>query len=219
MQGQMLRTKRRWPRAVGIAVGVTAAALVGAPILIGALGLLVGLVAGVVALVVALAVGLGPWFLLCYAGYRLARRPRAAVAAQPPAAPAPPVPGPVARLPEEQRAQADRIRRKASDLLERTGRFPTGSRNLLLVQRTLDSYLPSTLNLYLALPPGADGSVVSPDGRTGLQVLRDQLTILETKLDEVASDLWQADVQRLLANERFLEDHFGRREPDELTIR
>jgi len=154
----------------------------------------------------------------------VSRRPRAAPAASwapappppPPAAPAPP--DPFAGLPQDVRGVADRIHAKASSLLRQTDRFPLGSRNQHLVRRTLDEYLPATLHSYLSIPSGSDDLVAAPDGRTTIQVVRDQLTLLETKLDEVAGDLWQADVQRLLANERFLEDHFGRREPDELKI-
>lgn len=129
-----------------------------------------------------------------------------------------PAPDPLAWLPEELRARADRIRGKATSLLQQTARFPAGSRNFRLVQRTLGEYLPSTLHSYLSLPPGTDDCIAAPDGRTTIQVLQDQLALLETKLDEVANDLWQADVQRLLANERFIEEHFVRRGSDELKI-
>jgi membrane protein implicated in regulation of membrane protease activity len=227
-----------------IAVGLVAAVLIGVPAVFALLGVLLGLVAAVVAIAIALA----PWLALGFGLYKLHQRSPAGRQAQagmagggwahvgpppqqpgpvryadsawravPPAPPAPP--DPMARLPQEQREQVERIRSKAAALIERAGRFPTGSRKLHLVRRTLDTYLPSTLDAYLALAPGADDWVVAPDGRTGVQVLRDQLAILEAEVDEVANDLWQADVQRLLANERFLEGHFGRRQSDELTIR
>jgi hypothetical protein len=226
-----MRTRRGtwWP---GVVLAAIAVGLIGFPLIVAALGVLLGIVAAALAV----AVAVGPWVAVAYLGYRLVTRSSArrrahaqAVAAGQPwqAAPGQPMPAPppaepardpLERLPEEQRAQVDRIRRKGVALLQRAEQFPTGSRNLHLVQRTLDTYLPATLNSYLAMPPGADEWVVAPDGRTGLQVLRDQLSLLEAKLDEVNNDLWQADVQRLLANERFLEEHFGRK-PDELTIR
>jgi hypothetical protein len=40
-------------------------------------------------------------------------------------------------------------------------------------------------------------------------VLRDQLDLLDSKLDEIADDLQRENVDRLLANERFLDEHFG----------
>src|SRR5215471_5060389 len=101
---------------------------------------------------------------------------------------------------------------------QQADRFPAGSRNLYLVQRMLDQYLPSTLDAYLALPPGASELPITPDRRTGAQVLRAQLDILEAKLDEAAEDLRQVNVDRLLANERFLEEHFGRPSQSELRL-
>jgi hypothetical protein len=206
---------------------VVAAALVGFPLIIAAFGIAIGLIAVVVSVAVAAVVLVGPWLALGFAGYHLLRRrrprpvpypliPNQTASAPPPPAPAPS--DPATRLPEEQRAQVERIRLKARGLLAQAGRFPAGSRNLHLVERTLAQYLPATIEAYLALPGSAATAPVAPDGRTGLQVLRAQLDLLESKLDEVANDLWQADVGRLLANERFLEEHFGRRDDGELTI-
>ena len=227
-----VRRKRRWPRVVGIGAAV---AIVGFPFVIAAVAVLIGLVAAVFGLAIAAIAVAGPWVALGYGGYYLWRRSRrkrqlqaswaaAAQRWQPPAASTmslPPAPGasdPAERLPQEQRDQVGRIRRKAQALLHQTDSFPAGSRNLYLVQRMLGEYLPSTLDSYLALPPGAADLAVTSDGRTGIQVLRGQLDILEAKLDEAASDLWQVNVDRLLANERFLEEHFGRPPARELTI-
>jgi hypothetical protein len=231
MPENMLRGRRWWPSSLGGRIAlVTVAVLLGWPFAVAAIGVVIAVVATVVSLVLAffplIAIGLlGFWLAKRHpgssqraAGWPAARpAPQPVPPAPPPVPPAAASPDPLERLPAEQRAQVDRIHRKAAALLE-GGRFPAGSRNLHLVRRTVDAYLPTTLHAYLALPPGTGEWVASPDGRTSLQVLRDQLTLLETKLDEVAGDLWRSDVQRLLANERFLEEHFGRRQPDELTI-
>jgi hypothetical protein len=128
----------------------------------------------------------------------------------PQAAPPPPNPrDPLGRLPLAVLVKVEQIRRKAEVLLEHQGQFPIGSKNLFVLRRTQLEYLPSTLDAYLAL--SGDDRPVAPDGRTGLQVLRDQLDLLDTKLDEIADDLQRANVDRLLANERFLEEHFGRK--------
>jgi hypothetical protein len=224
------RVRRWWPRSpIGRAALVVGVVFIGIPAAAVAVGLLVGLIGAAVGLVL----GFGWPFLLVFGVYKLvSQQSRVAVpysvvpagtwapaGAPPPPPPAPPpTPDPFARLPEDVRAVADRIYWKATSLMHQSGRFPAGSRNLHLVQRTLDQYLPWTLHSYLSIPPGSDDRVAAPDGRTTIQVVRDQLSVLETKLDEVANDLWQADVQRLLANERFLEEHFGRRESDELRI-
>jgi hypothetical protein len=204
--------------------GVLAAALLGFPIVIAVLGLMVGLIAALFGVGLAVAAVAGPWLAFGYLGYRLWRRsarPDPRPTPPYPLVPTPPTPAaasapldPAVRLPDQQRAQVERIRRKAEALLARAGRFPAGSHNLYLVRRTLQEYLPATLDAYLALPPGYDAWPVTPDGRTGLQVLNGQLDLLEAKLDEVAADLEQHNVDRLLANERFLEQHFGRRDSE-----
>lgn len=226
MHTGLTRPRRRWWRWLGIAA---AAAIVAFPAAVVLFGIVIGLVAAAFAVAIALAVTIGPWVALGYGGYRLWRRSErrrrdqvAWVAAQPWQPPPPPVPSPAAdpadRLPPDERTQVGRIRRKAAVLLQQADRFPAGSRHLFVVQQMLDEYLPSTLDAYLGLPPGAAELLVTPDRRTGVQVLKAQLDILEAKLDEVATDLRQVNVDRLLANERFLEQHFGRRAPSELTI-
>ncbi|HZV48454.1 MAG TPA: hypothetical protein VFD49_01630 [Candidatus Dormibacteraeota bacterium] len=137
----------------------------------------------------------------------------------PPPAPEPP-PDPLSRLPLGARVMVEQIRHKAALLLQHADRFPTGSKDLFVLRRITEEYLPATLDAYLALPPDCDDRPVAPDGRTGLQVLRDQLRLLDAKLDEIADDLQRQNVDRLLANERFLEEHFGRRSrgDDELDL-
>lgn len=226
------RKRRRW-RKIGIGAVVAILAL---PWALAAVAILIGLVAAAFGVVVALAVAIGPWVALGYGGYWLWRRsarnrqmhaawgapqpaqPTVGPATGPPPPPAPPPADAAERLPQEEHAQVGRIRRKAMVLLQQADRFPTGSRNLYLVERMLDQYLPSTLDAYLALPPGAAELPITPDRRTGVQVLRGQLDILEAKLDEAAEDLRQVNVDKLLANERFLEEHFGRRSEGELTL-
>jgi hypothetical protein len=224
-----LRPRRLWPRSpLGRVALVVGAVFIGLPLAAVTVGLLLGLIGAVLAVVVSV----GWPFLLGFGIYKLvSRQPRAmpplstapAATWAPPTAPPPPQPvaappDPFARLPVDIRAAADRIHGKATSILQQTSRFPAGSRSYHLVRRTLDEYLPATLHSYLSLPEGSDDRVAAPDGRTTIEVTRDQLSVLETRLDEVANDLWQADVQRLLANERFLQEHFGRRESDELKI-
>src|SRR5215510_2387478 len=235
MDHGLRRRRRRWWRRVGIGAAV---AILAFPVTVAVVGVLIGLVAAAFGLVVALAVTIGPWVALGYGGYRLWRRsarnrkiqsgwnaaqpwqpPHVPPAASPPqAGPPPPAADAAERLPPEEHAQVGRIRRKAVVLIQHSDRFPAGSRNLYLVERMLDQYLPSTLDAYLALPPDAAELPITPDRRTGAQVLRSQLDILEAKLDEAAEDLRQVNVDRLLANERFLEEHFGRPSQSELRL-
>jgi hypothetical protein len=186
----------RLPAWVAVGGAVAATAVAGTVVLGPALTLGIAIVLG----------SLGGVVALNLAGVWLLRNPPGV---QP--APGPPQPAAVLPegLPEERRAQVERIHHKAAGLLAAAPRFPTGSRSLHLVQRTLGAYLPATLASYLVLPPGTGGRVVTADGRTSDQVLRDQLALLEASLDEIAIELWRADVGRMLANERFLAEHLA----------
>lgn len=129
-----------------------------------------------------------------------------------PAIPVAPTPTPTSdfldRLPLDVRVKVEQIRSKTEMLLQHQDRFPIGSRQLYVLRRIQAEYLPATVNVYLAL--SGDDRPLTPDGRTALRVLRDQLQVLDSKLDEIAEDLQRENAERLLANERFLEEHFGR---------
>jgi hypothetical protein len=122
----------------------------------------------------------------------------------------PPPPRPAPRLPLDVQVKVEQIRRKVEVLTAHADRFPLGSRDLYILRRTASDYLPATLDAYLALPPETADRPVAPDGRTALQVLKDQLGLLDSKMDEIAEDVQRQDIDRLLANGRFLEDHFAR---------
>jgi hypothetical protein len=121
------------------------------------------------------------------------------------------------RLPAAAEKQADRIRRKAAVLSQHSDRFPLGSKDLYVVQHTASDYLPATVGAFQEVP---SWSVDTPaaDGRTPLQMLASQLDLLEAKLDEIAENVRKQRVDNLLANERFLEENFGRPDAQELTL-
>lgn len=131
--------------------------------------------------------------------------------APPPQAAMPPV-----KLPPDVEQKVDRIRRKAAVLVQHADRFPIGSHDLYVVQHTATDYLPETIKAFTGVP---SWSVNTPaeDGRTPLKMVHDQLDLLEAKLDDIAESVKKQRVDRLLMNERFLEQNFGRRE-EELTI-
>lgn len=114
------------------------------------------------------------------------------------------------RLPAPYQVKVDTIRRKVQWMLGRyADRFPPGSQEHHLIEATATDYLPSTLKAYFALPPGYANWPVRPDGKTGLHVLWEQLDLLDRKLDELAHAAQRNDVDRLLANGRFLEERFS----------
>lgn len=128
----------------------------------------------------------------------------------------PPRPRPVARskreLPIDVQVKVEQIRRKADVLLGYADRFPPFSQDLHIVRQTTAEYLPRTVQAYLALP-GHDDPVIA-SGKTAIEELREQLLILDSKLDDIAQDLQRQDVDRMLANRRFLEERFQMRDGD-----
>jgi len=150
-------------------------------------------------------------------------RPQPVPTPAPRPSPARPVTPPEARaqerprreLPIDVQIKVEQIRRKADMLLGYADRFPPFSHDLHIVRQTAADYLPRTIEAYLALP-GDDDPVVAASGKTALQELREQLGILDSKLDDIAQDLQRQDLDRLLANRRFLEERFR---PGELEDR
>jgi hypothetical protein len=125
-----------------------------------------------------------------------------------PAPMARPEPAEAGRLPLDVELKAAQIRRKVEVLQQHAREFPFGSEQLYIVRAIAADYLPHTLDAYLALPPRGRERVLVSDGRTALEELRDQLRLLDTKLDEIAEDLERRNLDRLLANRRFLEERF-----------
>ena len=134
--------------------------------------------------------------------------------AEPPAAAPPaatPIQMPRRELPIDVQVMVEQITRKADVLQGYADRFPPMSQDLHIVRQTAADYLPRTVNAYLALPSDDDPFDITTNEQA-LQELRNQLRLLDVKLDEIAQDLQRQDMDRLLANRRFLEERFRPRE-------
>src|SRR6202022_4403715 len=114
------------------------------------------------------------------------------------------------RVPADVFAKVQSIQQIILGILPRSGALPPGSPELFVVERTATDYLPTALESYLNLPRAYATLHPVQDGKTPKQVLLDQLTLLESKMGEVADDVHRNDTDRLLANGRFLEERFGR---------
>lgn len=114
------------------------------------------------------------------------------------------------RVPPDVLAKVQSIQQIILGILPRSGALPPGSPELYVVQGTATNYLPTSLESYLNLPRAYATLHPVQDGKTPKQVLMDQLTLLESKMTEVADDVHRNDTDRLLANGRFLEERFGR---------
>lgn len=136
-------------------------------------------------------------------------RPRPADPLVTPIAPGP-APKP-ADLPIDIEVKVEQIRRKVEVLLGYAERFPVFSQDLYLVRQTASDYLPRTLNAYKALAASGGAEVVAASGKTARDELREQIGLLDSKLDEITQNLQRRDLDQLLANRRFLEERFGHR--------
>ena len=113
------------------------------------------------------------------------------------------------KLPADLQAKVQEIADTITGILPHYAQFPPGSPDLFVVGRTATDYLPSALQAYLNLPRAYATLHKMPNGKTADQVLADQLTLLDSKMDEVADAVHKKDSDALLANGRFLEEKFG----------
>ena len=79
-----------------------------------------------------------------------------------------------------------------------------------VVERTAVDYLPSALHAYLKLPvPYRSGPLAGAEGKTGDELLSDQLDLLIQRMRQVVDTAYQKDVEALLVHSRFLRSKFG----------
>lgn len=140
---------------------------------------------------------------------------------RPSAAPAPPAPDPTEELDQLAarirgtvspmvEARVERVAKVLRDTLPRLDQLGAGSEHAYRAVRTATSYLPEAVGAYLRLPRDyADRRPVS-GGRTSLMLLCDQLDLLAAEMDKVFVAVCAADVDALIAHERFLQETFGR---------
>lgn len=117
------------------------------------------------------------------------------------------------KLPPPLQAKLQEIADAIMGILPYYAEFPPGSPDLFVVGRTATDYLPSALQAYLNLPRAYAALHNMPNGKTADDVLNDQLTLLSSKMDEVADAVHKKDSDALLANGRFLEEKFGASPP------
>lgn len=96
-----------------------------------------------------------------------------------------------------------------TQVLPRIDCLPPGSLDLYLIERTARDYLPTAVENYLRVPGSYVSAQVGSRGSTPLQVLVDELNLLEAQMRRVADVVLRADMDRLLAHRRFLNDRFS----------
>ena len=113
------------------------------------------------------------------------------------------------KLPPPLQQKLQQIADTIMGILPHYAEFPPGSPDLFVVGRTATDYLPSALQAYLNLPRAYATLHKMANGKTADDVLGDQLTLIATKMNEVADAVHKKDSDALLANGRFLEEKFG----------
>lgn len=112
------------------------------------------------------------------------------------------------RLPPDIATLVAEIASAVSEILPRLSARGVADATFADVRSTATTYLPDTLNAYLAVPAAYRNTAVIRDGKTARQIVVEQLTVLAGKMQEIAQNAVQDDAQALLANGRFLKDRF-----------
>ena len=113
------------------------------------------------------------------------------------------------RLPPDISGLVVEIAAAVADALPRLAARGVADATFVDVRSTATTYLPDTLNAYLAVPAAYRNSATIRDGKTARQIVVDQLTVLTGKMREIEQNAVQDDAQALLANGRFLKDRFA----------
>jgi len=149
-----------------------------------------------------------------------ARKRQCAASDLPPPAPLPPS-GPLnalvrdERLPGEARAQLaalDLRTREALTHLEGLGQ--QGSEAAYLARAVRDEYAPGAVQAYLKLPPTLANIQPLEGGKTGRDLLREQLDLLLNAVQDILGTALRSGGQELLTHQRFLEEKFRKPERD-----
>lgn len=113
------------------------------------------------------------------------------------------------RLPEREIMRLRAINRTISEMDSNMADTTILDHEVHITQQIARSYLPRLLRTYLRLPDQYARSHKLKTGKTPVEVLQDQLSILETELEQIEIKLHENDVRALVAHGRFLEEKFG----------
>jgi hypothetical protein len=113
------------------------------------------------------------------------------------------------RLPPDIATLVGEIATAVGEILPRLSARGVADATFVDVRSTATTYLPDTLNAYLAVPAAYRNTAVIRDGKTARQIVVEQLTVLAEKMKEIAQNAVQDDAQALLSNGRFLKDRFA----------
>ena len=121
-----------------------------------------------------------------------------------------------ARMSDSDVATLERIRDSAARALPVSDApLDLADHELWLLRQICIDYLPGALEHYLSLPPDRASEPVL-DGRSARQVLDEQLALIESRLDQMATRTYQRQAGGLLTHARFVAEVLG---PDPFQAR
>ncbi|WP_425144960.1 hypothetical protein [Deinococcus sp.] len=127
------------------------------------------------------------------------------------------------RLPAEARERLRTLHARCQEALSylaERGSEATGMGSdpaAFLLSQIESDYAPEAARAYLKLPPSHAGVTPLQDGKTGRDLLREQLDLLLGAVQDIMADAAQAGSQHLLAHQRFLKERFAP-PPDDLKL-
>jgi hypothetical protein len=106
-------------------------------------------------------------------------------------------------VPETDMAALHRIRHSAELALPTDEQLDLTNHDTWLLRQICIDYLPGALEHFIALPPDLASEPVL-DGRSARQVLDEQLALIESRLDEMATRTYRREADGLLSHARFV---------------
>lgn len=82
------------------------------------------------------------------------------------------------------------------------------SEEMINLKSIFDTYLPNLINQFSRLPSEYANNVKTSSGKTAKEMLVEQLTLLENKIQEISYGIYEDDVTALKVNGRFLKEKF-----------
>ncbi|CAM4190589.1 hypothetical protein [Deinococcus marmoris] len=127
------------------------------------------------------------------------------------------------RLPGEARAQLIALNLRTKEALTHLhGLGQQGSESEYLARAIREEYVSTAVNAYLKLPRTRADTAIIEDGKTGRDLLREQLDLLLDAVQGIIDTTLLAGGREMLTHKRFLEDRFGKsadaRNADDLKV-
>lgn len=119
------------------------------------------------------------------------------------------------KLPLEAKNILQSITKNAVELLtflQEKDTVDSSSEEMINLKSIFDTYIPKLINQFSRLPQEYANNVKTSTGKTAKQMLLEQLTLLEKKIQEISYGMYEDDVTALKVNGRFLKEKFDNNE-------